>query len=208
MTTKLDTYVSSGSFAADIERFYPDRPVSQAAPGVRPEQLEKLPASVKKELLALDALARAGKVPALGKNPGLRVGFFDFGYSLAEDLGDELEEVFEDGGKPLELARTAIGLADNGGGVMFCLLEDGTVAGLSMESFHSWQWYRFDDLGTFCWVLLHGTAVGDDKYPVEDFKAKVAELDCALTAKVLLPFSKEILPPLPEHLEDMPAWLQ
>ncbi|MCB9609715.1 MAG: hypothetical protein H6716_24190 [Polyangiaceae bacterium] len=208
----LRTYISSGEFAGDIALLYPHGPFSP--PSATPvealkQQAEALPALVETELLALGALAREGKLPQLGRENravGLQTMFW-VGYSLVEDFGDELEDMFEHGGTEYEIAKTAIGLASNGGGVMHFLLADGCVAALDMGMYNQWIWSRFSSLGEYAWVVLHGRAAAAERYPVAELKAKVAALDCAHAARVF-DVPEEVLPPLASMHDETPAWLK
>jgi prepilin-type processing-associated H-X9-DG protein len=208
----LSTYVSSGQFADDIANLYPNGPFSPAN-AIPVEALDTLaegiPTSVKKELLVFADLARDGKLPQLGrenKSVGLET-IFEVGLSLVANFGDELEETFEDGGTEYEIAKTAIGLASNGGGVMHFLLADGHVAALDMGMYNQWLWNRFSSLGEYAWVVLHGRAAAAERYPVSELKATVAALDCALAAKDF-DVPEEVLPPLPPMPDDTPNWLK
>ena len=208
----LFTYVSSGQFAADIERLYPQGPFSPAS-NISSEDLARLAKvlspAVRRELFALADLGRAGKLPQLGREnqPVGLPTMFIVGYSIADDLGDDLEDAFDGGGTPFELAKTAIGLACNGGGITHFLLADGHVASLSMEAYNTWQWPRFASLGEYCWVVFHGRAAAAGRFPVEQLKATVATLDCTLAAhSVDVPES--VLPPLPPRPDDVPDWLK
>jgi prepilin-type processing-associated H-X9-DG protein len=209
----LTNYVSSGQFAADIKRLYPKGPFSpksaQSADDLA-QLAEVLSAPVKKELLALGDLARGGKLPQLGrenKPVGLQTTF-TVGYSIADDFGDDLEDTFEDTGTPYELARKAIGLATNGGGVMHFLLADGHVAALDMGAYNEWQWRRFSSLGEYLWVVFHGRAAAAGRTSEVEYKATVSALDCADTARTF-DVPEAVLPPLSKrHPKKAPVWLQ
>ncbi len=204
----LSTYVSSGRFASDIEELYPQGPFSppSAEDAANLSRLaEVLRQPVKEELLALGDLARRGRLPKLGRENkpfGLET-MFTVGYSVAEDLGDELEETFENGGTEYELAKTAIGLAVNGGGMMHFLLADGHVAALDMGAYNQWAWSRFSSLGEYLWVVFHGRAAAAGRYPDTDFKATVAALDCARAARTF-DVPEDVLPPLDEQPDNTP----
>lgn len=208
---ELSSYVSSGKFADDIRAMYPCGPFSPAYE-VSDEDLERMtssiPSDAKRELFALAALGRVGRLPKLGRENqtfGLET-LFQVGYSLADDFGDELPDMFEDPGTPVELAKTAIGLAVNGGGVMHFLLNDGHVACLSMEAFHQWMWARFASLGEYLWVVLHGRAAAAGRFPTAEVRDVIAELGCELAAQCV-DVPRDVLPPLPEPPEDPPPWL-
>jgi len=202
----LTTYVSSGAFAKDVTALFPEGPFCEVSTTTDEElakAAEVLPAPVRKELLALGALARAGKLPRLG-----RVSF-DVGYSLAADLGDALDAAFEGGGTPLALARTAIGIARvDGGKVVHLLLADGHVAALSTADGHDWLWVRFASLGEYGWVLLHGMAAAAGTFPVAKLKAALTALDCVRTARNF-DIPAAVLPPSGvSDDDDAPAWLK
>lgn len=209
----LSTYVSSGQFATDIARLYPDGPFS-APPATSAEDLatlaEVLPAPVKKELLSLGELARGGKLPKLGREnkPVGRQMTFEIGYSLAQDFGDELARTFENRGTPYELAKTAIGLASNGGGMIHFLLADGHVAALDMGAYNDWQWNRLSSLGEYLWVVLHGRAAAAGRTSDVEYKATVSALGCARAANTF-DVPKAVLPaPSEPGPEETPDWLQ
>lgn len=214
MTTPIDlpTYVSSGRLLADVERLYPKGPFSPASVTTEAALIAiatPMSPSVKTELLAFAALARAGKLPFMGRENqprGLVINWAP-GYSPAADFGDEFEETFEDTGTPYALAKSAIGLATTGSSVQHFLLADGHVAALELGAFSEWQNQRFESLGAYCWFVFHGRAAAAGRFPVAEYQAAVTAHGCARAA-LTFGVDEAVLPPLPPRSTDVGDWLK
>jgi hypothetical protein len=201
----LDSYVSNGQYTEDLAVLWPNGPWSKEGINKNAAAIAAMatgaPLAAIRELLALHSLGLAGKLPYLPRV------LFGVGYSLVEDLGDELDNWFDENlPGAAGVARNSVGLGVNGMGGLFFLHPDGAVAIMYMGLTYEWQWSRFKSIGEFCWITLHAAAVHAGTFPAERFKRTIAELGCAGAARAF-DVPDELLPEIPDDPDNPPAWL-
>jgi hypothetical protein len=197
------TYVSSGAFLRDVDRIFPSdtrrRATTPFTRQTAPTAIDALAPPLRAEVASLYALAEEG-LPTIGPwTPSV-------GYSLPLDLGEDLPVVFDGSNASIAIARSAIGLGDDGGGGMLFVLPDGTVAALDVGAVYEWQWTRFPTLGAFLWTMVHADAVQRGAYEEGTFHQRLVDADCVLAAAAC-GVDASRLPPLPAHPTVRPAWL-
>ena len=126
-------------------------------------------------VLALYDLLTAGKLPRChDMTPNV-------GYSLVADFGEQLPEHFDLDHDPeaAAVAKQALGLGDNGGGVVFFLVPSGLVRLLDMGGMpHYWQDDAFPSIDAWWWALFHAHLVQDGRWDEQEFMKEAERLGC------------------------------
>ncbi|MEM9192093.1 MAG: hypothetical protein AAGF12_23170 [Myxococcota bacterium] len=203
----LEHYVSSGAFLESLRTLLPQLERLTKTCGsdeINERNLQAMAEKPRAELLAFKKIMETEGVPELGSFTPY------YGHNLEWDLGNELKSWFEpDDQVSIKLARGAIGIGDNGGGLMFYALPDGGVAAMDLGATYDWQWSRFENLGTCLWTLVHAAAVTEGQFDKDEFHRIVLSLNVS-DAAVAFDVDEDLLPDAPDDGSDaeMPGWLK
>ena len=145
------------------------------------EALQDHPAGVTERVMLLVELYLAGDFPELsGFQPA-------FAYALVDDFGAELGAHIEARPEALALARSSVGLGDDGGGVRSFVDRAGLVQHLDMgELPHYWQPSPFPDVDTWWWAMFQHQLVQDGVVTAAEFVERCRHRGCleAVTAHI------------------------